>query len=261
MTIGDLVKRLVLAGCDPVEASAVVAETYALGFANHFYVAPMSPNVASDKKQRKRERDRARMHAKRERHLATVARDIGDTTDNAELLASDKSDKTQNALFLSKKVSKKESKRKKGREYEGNQTTKSRSSRGTLCPPDWRPTDRHYFAAQEYDLTREAVDKLADEMREWSHANANRPVARKADWGLAFHSWLRRGRPRIPPKPGMSPQALDLARRTEEYRAKLAREKSNGEQEPTLRSAFDGSGDESADTDGDDLFPKGESIH
>lgn len=65
---------------------------------------------------------------------------------------------------------------------------------GTSIPDDWKPTnaDREYGLAAPLRLTNEQIDSMAEDMRLWAGANANRAVARKANWSLAFKGWMRR---------------------------------------------------------------------
>lgn len=65
-------------------------------------------------------------------------------------------------------------------------------SRGSTLPEDWKPCDKHYEEAVKLNLGKAAVDQMADDMRTWAIANANRAVARKADWDATFRNWLRR---------------------------------------------------------------------
>jgi len=63
---------------------------------------------------------------------------------------------------------------------------------GNICPPDFHPTEEHYLLGQTLNYTRSRVDSMRDDMKSWSVANANRAIARKADWGLTFTGWLKR---------------------------------------------------------------------
>src|ERR1700723_3718914 len=42
------------------------------------------------------------------------------------------------------------------------------------------------------NLTDSQIDDMAEDMRLWAGANANRQIARKANWSMAFKSWMRR---------------------------------------------------------------------
>jgi hypothetical protein len=72
--------------------------------------------------------------------------------------------------------------------------------RGHLCPDDFRPTDKHYAAGETLGLSRKDVDHVCARMHRWSHANANRPVARKMDWSLALYDFMDGSNKRTPAK-------------------------------------------------------------
>lgn len=80
--------------------------------------------------------------------------------------------------------------------------------RGTALPASWSVTLEHCTYGAKLGLTVAEVDDLGEAMREWAGANANRAVARKASWDLAFKGWMRRdawrvikGRSSKPPTP------------------------------------------------------------
>jgi len=64
------------------------------------------------------------------------------------------------------------------------------SPRAVLCPDGFAPEGRHYAAAEALGFDAAFVRQTAASMRRWSHANAHRPIARKADWALAFDAFL-----------------------------------------------------------------------
>jgi hypothetical protein len=65
--------------------------------------------------------------------------------------------------------------------------------RGANIPEDWLPTnlDREY--GHRLGLSDSQIDAMAEDMRLWAGANANRQIARKANWSMAFKGWMRRG--------------------------------------------------------------------
>lgn len=65
---------------------------------------------------------------------------------------------------------------------------------GSVLSEDWQPSDgdREYGRALPQFLTDEQIDSMAEDMRLWAGANANRQIARKANWSLAFKGWMRR---------------------------------------------------------------------
>jgi hypothetical protein len=69
---------------------------------------------------------------------------------------------------------------------------KSQAPRGRPCPDDFRPAEKHYDAGAKYGFPRQTVDQICTRMRNWSHANSNRQIARKSDWSLAFFNFIDR---------------------------------------------------------------------
>lgn len=111
----------------------------------------------------------------------------------------------------------------KGREGKGfsespSGTTRARPRRtaGTTLPEDWSPDEALVTYGIDLGFTRAQVMAAAEDMRLWARGNANRAVARKADWRATFQGWLRRNfrgpgggspvngspRPNGPNKPG-----------------------------------------------------------
>jgi hypothetical protein len=82
----------------------------------------------------------------------------------------------------------------------------ARRPKSILCPDDFQPNESHFAKAAGQGRDRAFVIATRDRMHRWSHANAGRPVARKSDWNLAFHSFLDRALAEAPvnppPKPG-----------------------------------------------------------
>jgi hypothetical protein len=66
------------------------------------------------------------------------------------------------------------------------------AARGTTLPPDWAPSEFDEAYGQQLGFSREQISSMAEDMRLWAGANANRQVARKADWSLTFKHWMRR---------------------------------------------------------------------
>jgi hypothetical protein len=58
-------------------------------------------------------------------------------------------------------------------------------------------------------LSLPQVLDCAEEMRLWAGANANRAVARKLDWGMAFKSWMRREAAKRKPPNGAGSATMD----------------------------------------------------
>ncbi|MCJ2068301.1 helix-turn-helix domain-containing protein [Methylobacterium sp. J-030] len=61
-----------------------------------------------------------------------------------------------------------------------------------LCPNDFEPDGSHYAAAEALGFDAAFVRQTARSMHAWSHANAHRSIAWKADWPLAFDGILDR---------------------------------------------------------------------
>ena len=76
--------------------------------------------------------------------------------------------------------------------------------KGSPLPSDWEPTERFWHWARNHRHCRELCLHALDLMREWAAANANRAVARKADWDAALMGFVRREaksyRGQAPPK-------------------------------------------------------------
>ncbi|MFS8037707.1 hypothetical protein ACI7BZ_12230 [Xanthobacter sp. AM11] len=62
---------------------------------------------------------------------------------------------------------------------------------GCLCPGDWMPKTTHFDLAKTLGRPPAWVSEQAELMRNWSHANAHEPKARKANWDAALSNWLR----------------------------------------------------------------------
>ena len=75
---------------------------------------------------------------------------------------------------------------------EDKKERKKDRAKSSLCSDDFLPSETHYAAGLALGLSRSEVDSLCGDMRDWSQSNAHRPVARKTDWGRAFHQWIKR---------------------------------------------------------------------
>ena len=62
--------------------------------------------------------------------------------------------------------------------------------RAITCPDDFAPGAGHYAIAEAAGLDAAFVRQTAAKMVRWSRTNAHRPIARKADWDLAFDAFL-----------------------------------------------------------------------
>lgn len=70
--------------------------------------------------------------------------------------------------------------------------TRKRRGNGTSLPGDWQPTATDFDYGSGLDLSERQVSSMAEDMRLWARANANRAVGRKADWTATFRGWMRR---------------------------------------------------------------------
>jgi hypothetical protein len=71
------------------------------------------------------------------------------------------------------------------------------TKRGASLPETWAPDERDIAYAAKLNLTFDEMGGLAEDMRLWARANANRAIGRKADWRSTFHGWMRREAPKI----------------------------------------------------------------
>lgn len=73
-----------------------------------------------------------------------------------------------------------------------SEVIKKKKERGTKIPPDWIVKQSHYVEGLSRGLGKQRVDELADNMRTWCAANANRSITTKADWDATFMGFIRR---------------------------------------------------------------------
>lgn len=157
--IRDLIRQLIDAGAPPDVSAIVVAEAFARGAA----VRVSSGNPPDMAAEKRRAWDRERKALQRETEWTST----GSPPDIHR--------KSANVLSL---TDSKESKKERGR--------------GTVCPPDFLPSESHYERAAKRRVDRTRVNELCEDMRSWSVSNANRQVARKNDWDMTLHVWIKR---------------------------------------------------------------------
>ena len=157
--IGDLVKRLIEAGCAPDVSAMAIAEAFARGAAA--CTSTGSPVDTAAEKRRAYDRERKAAQREMERTSTGSPPEVHRTSAD------------QLSLTDSKKV-------------------KKERAIGKICPPDFQPSDHHYLAGAKLNINRAKIDELCGDMRSWSAANSNRAVARKSDWGLTLHQWIKR---------------------------------------------------------------------
>jgi len=72
----------------------------------------------------------------------------------------------------------------------------TKASKGVALPADWAPSEDDLdYGRTMVQLSDHQIKSMAEDMRLWAGANANRAVARKAGlkgWSLAFKGWMRR---------------------------------------------------------------------
>lgn len=73
-----------------------------------------------------------------------------------------------------------------------NQKKERKGSRGMALPSDWQPTEDALTYGAKLRLSPAEIQTMAEDMRLWARANANRAVGRKADWSATFLGWMRR---------------------------------------------------------------------
>lgn len=132
--------------------------------------------------------------------------------------------------------------KKKKPEKEGKGAPKvARFPHGTTIPVDWRVSQPLYEYGAKLGLTADHTTSMAEDMKLWARANANRSVARKLDWDAAFQGWMRREKT----KRGV--QQSDAARKRDKFTATIA----------AVGAALHGGGDQERPTRGFRLLPKG----
>lgn len=67
-----------------------------------------------------------------------------------------------------------------------------KSKRGKEISEKWEPSPDDIKYGIALGLTENQIAEFAEDMRLWGGANANRNVARKKNWSLAFKGWMRR---------------------------------------------------------------------
>lgn len=85
---------------------------------------------------------------------------------------------------------------------------------GIALPIDWRPSPDELSYGFDLGFDQQAIDGMAEDMRLWARANANRAVGRKADWVSTFKGWMRREADKRKPRGRMVGERtmLDIAK-------------------------------------------------
>lgn len=166
MTVADLVSRLIAAGTPPEIAAEVVAEAFTAGSVRRSS-AEHQVDAATEKR---REYDR-----ERQRKIRELRRQSADNPPMSETPLPSLSPSSQQVG--TQKEEKKERALKKN---------------GSALSADWAPSDAHFLEGSEYGFRADEVRGMAEDMRLWAGANANRAVARKSNWNMTFSGWMRR---------------------------------------------------------------------
>ena len=157
--ISDLIRQLIDAGTPPDVSAIVVAEAFARGAAVR--VSSGSPVDMAAENRRAWDRERKALQREAERKSTGSPPDFHP--------------KSANVLSLS-----------------DSKESKKERTRGSVCPVDFLPSESHYERAVKRGIDRAKVNELCEDMRSWSVSNANRQVARKNDWDMTLHVWIKR---------------------------------------------------------------------
>ena len=152
-------KRLIEAGCPPDVSAMAIAEAFARGAAAG--TSTGHPVDTAAEKRRAYDRERKAEQRELERVSTGHPPDIHRTSAD------------QLSLTDSQKV-------------------KKERAIGRVCPPDFQPKESHYEKGRALNVNNAKVDELCADMKSWSAANSNRAVARKSDWDLTLHQWIKR---------------------------------------------------------------------
>lgn len=176
--IAKMVREMIARGVDPdvIELAVATAEQASR--------VEIPRNSADESAERRREKDRLR-----KREAKANPQNSAENPQNSN-----------SAIYLSLSKNSEEQERKKER------AKPKRNSAGSRLPEDWRPSAEHYRFAAESGQSRHWVDQQFEDMRIWARSNEHRAVARKSDWNLTFHGWLRRSTKPPPGPPGRPPQ-------------------------------------------------------
>jgi hypothetical protein len=153
-----MVDELVAAGCTPAVAARIVAEAFTAGVLS----APVRGIPVDTTAEKRRAYDRERK-AKGRNNPPTSG---GIPVDSAEC--------PKPALSLSN-INKKE------------------RSRKCPCPPEWKPTEKHFTWAEREGIPKSAVLEKAEDLRLWAQSTGEQ----KKDWDATLFVWLRRDAPKI----------------------------------------------------------------
>lgn len=86
---------------------------------------------------------------------------------------------------------------------------------GIQLPADWKPSPDDIQYGIDLEFGQRAIEGMAEDMRLWAGANANRAVARKdgpKGWSLTFKGWMRREAAKRKPKTrNGGPTMFDIA--------------------------------------------------
>jgi hypothetical protein len=157
MNIGEMVERLVKAGCDPVAAASVVAEAFTAGVLS----AEFRGQKVDETAERRRAKDRDRKRSIR--GIPQTSAEIGGIPEKA---------------LREKNIEVKKEK-------------KVRAAKHPLSA-EFRPKDSHFDAATRLGCGKQFVLDKFEDMRIWAASSG----ALKADWDATLHGFIRRDAPK-----------------------------------------------------------------
>jgi len=115
-------------------------------------------------------------------------RNVLENNDPDQASASPPDKQNQAEREVEVEVEKKENSEPKG----SSGSRRRKKPKGGLCPVSFTPAESHYAKAERLGRPRDFADAICRRMIHWSHENANREVASKADWSLALHGFMDR---------------------------------------------------------------------
>ena len=74
----------------------------------------------------------------------------------------------------------------------GPQAEKPKRHSGSCLPKDWSPSESLFAYGRQQGLDDSHTAEILENMRLWAHSNANRAIARKADWEGTMQGAIRR---------------------------------------------------------------------
>jgi len=155
--VSALMKRLIAAGCDPVEAGAVLAEAVMVGAAS----VPFRAKTGAERQVNYKARKQVTKGDESDENVTSVTQ----------------------CSILNKSLNKEEDK--KERKIE------SASKRGTRLPADWQPSPTDLSAAADEGMPGDVAAHEAAKFKDYWIAKPG-ASATKLDWPATWRNWVRR---------------------------------------------------------------------